>query len=168
MLFPLVTLSFTSSIYEKLLCISKLYFALVHTFFFLYTTVSVAALVLFQMYPGSRNAESVGTGACKGGRASPVCFLPSWACCWWAGCGACHHSRLRGTLGFLPTSKELVGNLPINLRWINLILISESVGFRLAFQKKKQNKRGGGAVVFCGVSFIFHAILYISVWLWNK
>lgn len=70
-------------------------------------------------------------------------------------------------LVFLPTSKELVGNLLINLRWISLILISESVGFRLAFQKKKK-KRGGGAVVFCGVSFIFHAILYISVWLWNK
>lgn len=32
--FPRVTLSFTDSIYEKLLCISKLYFALVHTIFF--------------------------------------------------------------------------------------------------------------------------------------
>lgn len=34
MLFPLVMLSFTGSIYEKLLCISKLCFPLVHAFFF--------------------------------------------------------------------------------------------------------------------------------------
>lgn len=79
--FPLVTLSFQAVFMKSYCAFLKFCFLCLHfplapinffSFLFLCATVSVAALLLFQMHPGSRNAESVGT-VCTERRASVSC-----------------------------------------------------------------------------------------------